>query len=40
VLDRLTAILKGRVSDVAAGMRRSATKRGLSRKKRFAPVRL
>lgn len=34
VLDRLTAILKGRVSDVAAGMRRSATKRGLSRKKR------
>ncbi len=30
VLDRLTALLRGNVSNVAAGMRRSATKRGLS----------
>jgi hypothetical protein len=30
VLERLTKILHGKVSDVAAGMRRSATKRGLS----------
>jgi hypothetical protein len=37
VLERLTAILEGKVSDVVAGMRRSATKRGLSAKKR-API--
>ena len=34
VLDRLELLLKGKVSDVAAGMRRSATKRGLSAKDR------
>ena len=34
VLERLTAILEGKSSDVAAGMRRSATKRGLAAKKR------
>jgi len=37
VLDRLTALLHGKVSGVAAGMRRSATKRGLSAKAR-API--
>jgi len=34
VLDRLTAILHGKVSNVVAGMRRSATKRGLAKKAR------
>jgi hypothetical protein len=34
VLERLTALLEGKASDVAAGMRRSATKRGLSAKQR------
>jgi hypothetical protein len=34
VLERLTAVLEGKVSDVAAGIRRSATKRGLSAKQR------
>jgi len=34
VLERFERILEGRASDVAAGMRRSATKRGLSSKQR------
>lgn len=34
VLERLTAILHGNVSNVVAGMRRSATKRGLGAKER------
>jgi hypothetical protein len=34
VLERLTALLEGKVSHVAAGMRRSATRRGLSTKQR------
>jgi hypothetical protein len=37
VLDRLTALLHGNVSNVAAGMRRSATRRGLSASAR-API--
>lgn len=37
VLERFERILEGRVSDVAAGMRRSATKRGLTPKQR-API--
>jgi hypothetical protein len=37
VLDRLTALLHGNVSNVAAGMRRSATRRGLSAAAR-API--
>jgi hypothetical protein len=37
VLDRLTALLHGKVSSVAAGMRRSATLRGLSSSAR-API--
>lgn len=36
VTERLLAVLEGRASDVAAGMRRSATRRGLSKKKREA----
>lgn len=37
VLERFERILNGHVSDVAAGMRRSATKRGLPKKER-API--
>lgn len=37
VLDRLTSLLQGNVSSVAAGMRRSATKRGLAASVR-API--
>jgi hypothetical protein len=36
VLDRALPLLKGKTSDVAAGMRRSATLRGLGAKKRLA----